>query len=183
MQNLCIEWSKQSAFHTELTEQRIQPVRSSSASSSRNLFDTDTDCAKQRKEQKTTRSKHDASVISRYLQATRCKWGHGTLIFRTGRFYLTNTMRKELSKYRAEISGYTFTGNNSRKYWADAQASQKFPTLGKIARLFLTVPASAVPQERHFSELKRRSAGLKNRTKVETLDRDSVVHAWCNYSK
>ena len=51
----------------------------------------------------------------------------------------------------------------------------KYPRIGRVARLFMTVPASAIPQGRHFYELKRSRSGLRNRTKVETLDRDAVV--------
>ena len=50
--------------------------------------------------------------------------------------------------------------------------------LAKVARLFLTVPASAMPIERHFSELKRRCERLRASTKIETLDRDGVLYSW-----
>ena len=48
----------------------------------------------------------------------------------------------------------------------------------RLAKLLMTVRASAIPQERQFSELKRRCGALRNRIKVETLDRDAVVYAW-----
>ncbi len=89
-------------------------------------------------------------------------------------------MRHELISYRASISGRTFDVTECRIFWRDAQVCGQFPHLGRIARLFLTVPASAIPQERQFSELKRRSAMLRNRTKVETMDRDAVVFLWKN---
>ncbi len=50
--------------------------------------------------------------------------------------------------------------------------------LASFARLFMTVPSSSISQERHFSELRRRNYGLRNRTSVETIDRDAVVYAW-----
>ena len=54
----------------------------------------------------------------------------------------------------------------------------KNTSIGRVARLFLTTPASAIPQERKFSELKRRSSGLRNKTKIEALDRDAIIFSW-----
>ena len=85
------------------------------------------------------------------------------------------SLRAELDLFRTSTAARQFTASESREFWADAQKSQIYPRLGRLARLFLTVPASAIPQERQFSELKRRCAGLRNRTKVETLDPDAVV--------
>ena len=48
----------------------------------------------------------------------------------------------------------------------------------RLAKLFPSVPASAISQERVFLELKRRSAGLRFNTKIETLDRDAVAYSW-----
>ena len=92
-----------------------------------------------------------------------------------------DTIRKEFVAYQNEVGGVTFTARNSREYWKEKRLNGKLPKLGRIARLLLTVPASAVPQECHFSELKRRSSGLRNRSKVSTLDRDSVVCAWLDF--
>lgn len=58
------------------------------------------------------------------------------------------------------------------------RAKGKLKCLGKAERLFLTVPAYAIPQERQFLELKRSYGGLRNRTKVETMDRYAVVYTW-----
>ena len=63
-----------------------------------------------------------------------------------------DTIRNEFVTYRNEISGFSFTARDSRKYWLDVRRNRKILKLGKIARLLLTVPASAVPQECHFSE-------------------------------
>lgn len=54
----------------------------------------------------------------------------------------------------------------------------KLPRLSKMARLFMTVPSSAIPQERQFSQLKRRCNGLRVRTRIKSLDRDAVVYDW-----
>lgn len=75
---------------------------------------------------------------------------------------------------------WTFSEEESLSFWANVVKISKFPRLSKVARLLLSVPASAIAQERHFSELKRRCAGLRARTKVEVLDRDGVLHNWFN---
>ena len=48
----------------------------------------------------------------------------------------------------------------------------------KIARLFMTVPPSAIPHERQLNEHKRRCSGLRNRVNIERLDRDAVFFGW-----
>ena len=50
--------------------------------------------------------------------------------------------------------------------------------LARVARIFLTVPASAMSIERRFSELKRRCERLRASTKIKTLDRDGVLYSW-----
>ena len=50
--------------------------------------------------------------------------------------------------------------------------------LARVARLFLTVPVSAMSIERHFLELKRKCERLRASTKIETLDGDRVLYSW-----
>lgn len=73
-----------------------------------------------------------------------------------------------------------FSALDSRKYLAISKNNDRLPQLGTLARLLMNVPATAIPQERHFSELKCRSAGIGNKTKAETLDRNAIIHAWVN---
>ena len=63
---------------------------------------------------------------------------------RTSRRYM---IRNEFVTYRNETSGFSFTARDSRKYWIDFRRNGKILKLGKIARLLLTVPVSAVPQD------------------------------------
>lgn len=44
----------------------------------------------------------------------------------------------------------------------------------------LSVPVSAIPQDRQFSKLKRRCSGLLNQVEIGTLDRDAFIYARCN---
>ena len=60
----------------------------------------------------------------------------------------------------------------------NAKKAKRLPKLGQIARLFLTVPASTITRERMFSELKCRSATLRNRKESDILGRDAVIYAW-----
>lgn len=87
-------------------------------------------------------------------------------------------IRHEFAEYLSDISGKSFTVAESRQFWIQARESKKHPRVCCLARLFWTIPSSAIPQERHFSELKRRCGALRTGTKVETLDRDAVVYAW-----
>lgn len=87
-------------------------------------------------------------------------------------------MKKEFDEFFSEVTSKTFSESESLSFWAQAHKAGRYPRLCKLAKLFLTIPASAIPQERHFSELKRRCAGLRASTKVDTLDRDGVVYAW-----
>ena len=96
---------------------------------------------------------------------------------------MRSILRSEFIAYRKEIQGHSYSSNQSREFWLSKKRVGKYVHLGRIARLFLSVPASAIPQERHFSELKRRSAGLRNRTKIDTLDRDAVVFSWWDQEK
>ena len=73
-----------------------------------------------------------------------------------------------------------FSCDESRRFWSCPENSTKMPSLARLARLFHHVSASSIPQERQVSELKRKNAGLRNRTKIETLDRDIVVFARCD---
>ena len=41
-----------------------------------------------------------------------------------------------------------------------------------------TINLIEVELESNFSELKRRSSGLRNREKIDTLDRNAVIFAW-----
>eukprot|EP00171_Calliarthron_tuberculosum_P023086 IDg23086t1 len=86
--------------------------------------------------------------------------------------YRRGDIRSEFMAFRSEIGGRRFTAEEGRQFWHDARTTQRFMRLGRLARLLMTVPASAIPQERQFSELKRRCNGLRNRTKVDILDRD-----------
>lgn len=89
-----------------------------------------------------------------------------------------HTISEEVEEFFSEVTRKTFSDHDSLLFWIQAKKMGRYPRLCKLARLFLTIPASAIPQERHFSELKRRCAGLRASTKVETLDRDGVVFAW-----
>eukprot|EP00171_Calliarthron_tuberculosum_P000496 IDg496t1 len=60
------------------------------------------------------------------------------------------TIINEYAEYISDITGKFFTAAESRTFWVVAQEKTKYPRLCKIARLFLTVPASAIPQERQF---------------------------------
>ena len=87
-------------------------------------------------------------------------------------------IRTEYGEYFNEVRGKNFTAGESRAFWKEAMDKNRFTRLGKLARLFFSAPSLAIPQERHFSELKRRCNGLRTNTKVETLDRDAVVFGW-----
>ena len=63
-----------------------------------------------------------------------------------------------------------------RKFWSEVQRNGHLPYLSRVARLYLTVSTSAIPQNRQFSELKRICDELKNRVKIESMDIDSVVY-------
>lgn len=89
-----------------------------------------------------------------------------------------NFVRWQLSKYIADVCDKCYAKEESLQFWTESSAARRYPKLLELAKLMLCVPASSIPQERHFSELKRRCAGLRTRTKIDTLDRDAVVFAW-----
>ncbi len=89
-------------------------------------------------------------------------------------------MRKEYVEYKAKMRESRFTEEESRLFWLKEGESDRLSTLYRLATSFMTVNASAISQERQFSELKRRYAELRNRTKIDTLDRDAVVYSWIN---
>ncbi len=64
------------------------------------------------------------------------------------------SIRKELSEYKTSVYSRKFDDKESRKFWCNAEMNQILPKLRRLAMLFMTLPASAVPQERQFSELK-----------------------------
>ncbi len=80
--------------------------------------------------------------------------------------------------YREMIITKRFTATEARNFWLESWKSKSIPRLYTVTRLLMNVSASAIPQERHFSELKRRITGLRSRTKVGTLDRDAVIFSW-----
>ncbi len=86
-----------------------------------------------------------------------------------------STMQTEPSLYLCILMNPKFSCDQSRTFWSCPENSSKMRRLARLARLFHNVPASSIPQEWQFSEVKRRNAGLRNRTKIATLDRDSVV--------
>ncbi len=85
------------------------------------------------------------------------------------------SIRHEILSYRASFSGRPFDYEGSQQFWKNALSNGQFIRIGRIARLFMTVHASSIPRERQFSELNRRSAMHRNRTKVDTMDRDAVI--------
>lgn len=89
-----------------------------------------------------------------------------------------STIKNEVIAYRAEVVGRRFTASESRLFWVEARKHNKYPNIGRLARLFLTVPASAILQERQFSELKRRCDSFDSRSNIENLGRDAVVYSW-----
>ena len=84
-------------------------------------------------------------------------------------------LRKEFLEHRSLIANQTFTDNDVPSTWYNAETFGLFPRLTRLERLFLIVAASSVSQELQLSELERRSSGLQNRLKIETIDRYSVV--------
>ena len=91
-----------------------------------------------------------------------------------------SVLKSELSSYMEETMKWLPKDCEAREFWCTTSKAKKWPNLTKLARLFLSIPASSIPQEKQFSELKRRSTGLRTRTKIETLDRDAVVFSWIN---
>lgn len=92
------------------------------------------------------------------------------------------SMRAEYAQFCSEVSQKRYSESSSREFWINANKHKTFPRLSLLARMFMTVPASAIPQERHFSELRRRCGALRTRSKIETLDRDAVVYSWIDDS-
>ncbi len=90
---------------------------------------------------------------------------------------IRSRFRSEWCSYRADVEVLILTAEGVRNYSLTAMSLGKHPCLGRLARLFLTVPASAIPQALQFSELKWRCAWLRYRTKAEMLDRDAVVYS------
>eukprot|EP00171_Calliarthron_tuberculosum_P023574 IDg23574t1 len=62
------------------------------------------------------------------------------------------SVRNEFAQFVSDISENQFTRNEANEFWKRARNNKAYPILELIARLFMTVPASAIPQERHFSE-------------------------------
>lgn len=89
-------------------------------------------------------------------------------------------IEEEFDQFFSEVTCKTLSDSGCLSFWVEAHKMRRFPKLYsyKLSKLFSTIPASAIPQERHFSELKRRCAGLRASTQVDTLDRDGVVYAW-----
>ena len=100
----------------------------------------------------------------------------------SGRGIRTLPFRDELSQYIyvyiSEVSARSYTDHESRKLWVFAVRENKFPKLNKVAVLLHSVPSSSIPQQKHFSEFKRRCNCLRARPKIETLDRYTVVYVW-----
>ncbi len=80
--------------------------------------------------------------------------------------------------HREMIITKRFTATEARNVCLGSWKSKSLPRLCTVVRLLMNISASAIPQERQFSELKRRITGLRSRTKVGTLDRDAVVFSW-----
>ena len=60
------------------------------------------------------------------------------------------SIRNELTSYKEDIIGESFTTAEGRKYCTRTQKEGKLMRLAKLARLFHTAPTSAIPQERQF---------------------------------
>ncbi len=89
----------------------------------------------------------------------------------------SNSFRGEVVDYISAVSSRVFTREESLQFWIQTEKNGCLPRLLQLFTLFRNVPASCIPQERRFSELKRRCNGLRGRTQIETLDRDAVVYA------
>lgn len=87
-------------------------------------------------------------------------------------------MRLELSQYLSDVGNKSFTRKQSREFLAWAAKNGKYHKLSRLVRLLMDIPASAMPQEQHFSELKRLCSVLRAWAKIEALDLDAVVYAW-----
>lgn len=131
------------------------------------------------------------SSVNRFSHVDKLEWEHLPLAdawavrsetksskSSESRLSIRMRIKKEMSQYRLDINGKRFDAEKARQFWLDKYNEGKYTILSQVARLLLTVPASAIHQERVFSELKRRGNSLRNRVKVETLDRDAVVYAW-----
>lgn len=55
------------------------------------------------------------------------------------------SLRSEFISYRSEVYIRRFTAKESAQYWTTKKTEGKYPRNGKLARLFLFVPASAIP--------------------------------------
>lgn len=75
------------------------------------------------------------------------------------------SLQRELTTYRDTIIHRSFYEKQVRQFWASSTEMEEFPGRAKLEKLFLAVPASALPQERHLTELKRRCARLHTRKK------------------
>ena len=82
----------------------------------------------------------------------------------------------ELRKCFEEVDGKGYTAAGGRSFWTDIQNLGKYPQLYRFARIFLSIPDSEISQERLFSEVRRRSDGLRSRTKINTLNTDGVLY-------
>ena len=87
-------------------------------------------------------------------------------------------IHKELRMYREIITTKPFTATEARNFWLKSWKSKSLPRLCAVARLLMNISASAIEQERHFSELKRLITGVRSLNKVGPLDRDAVVFSW-----
>lgn len=57
------------------------------------------------------------------------------------------SIRNELAICRADFSARRYTASDSKKYWLEVHKEGKLPRLCQVARLLLTIPASAISQE------------------------------------
>ena len=81
------------------------------------------------------------------------------------------SIRNEFDECFSVITGGVYSDNQNKEFWIEAAKSGKYCKLSSLARLLFCTPASAIPQESVFSELNRRSSGLRTNIKNEILDR------------
>ncbi len=87
-------------------------------------------------------------------------------------------LKKEFSEYKTNVTYRSFNDLDRRIFWLERQENNFLCHLVRLARFFMSVSSSEIPQGQQFSELKKRCAGLRNRAKIGTLDRDAVVFSW-----
>ena len=71
-------------------------------------------------------------------------------------------MKHEL---RDTLARLLFSELECPKFWSEGQCNSHLPCLFQVAPFYLTVPASAVPQEREFSEFERKCDRLRIESK------------------